>query len=173
MTNRRPRQACGASGACRLRRRLRLHRERLPGTMRPPKCSRSGCDVRWICALGVVLAASTVVAGCSNCEAKCIAAQAEVTVANNVAAVEVCTTDAVCTRQEFGPPNARVLSRSFRLTTGGSSSQSTIRVRVFDAAGRDVSSSQATARAAKGSCGCSGPAQFFVGLDGVHVMSNT
>ena len=124
--------------------------------------------MRWIRGLGVVLAASTVVAACSDCESKCIGAHAEVAVANNVAAVEVCTTEAVCTRQEFGPSGAPVLSRSFQLTTGGSSSQVTIKVHAFDSAGREVSSGQATAKASKGSCGCAGPARFFVDQDGVH-----
>ena len=116
-----------------------------------------------------VVALSAFVVGCSDCEAKCIGPHAEVAVANDLAAVEVCDTAGVCTRQEFGPSGSPIFSKSFQLTTAGSGSKVSLKIRGFSADGSQVVSGQATAKTSKGKCGCSGPAEFYVDSTGVHV----
>ena len=92
--------------------------------------------------------------------------------ANDLAAVEVCDAAGLCTRQEFGPSRSPVFWRSFQLATAGSVSAVTLTICGFSADGSQVASGQATAKSSKGSCGCSGPAEFFVDLTGVHPVKD-
>lgn len=121
--------------------------------------------------LVAVVSLSAFVVGCSDCEAKCIGPHAEVAVGNDLAAVEVCDTAGLCTRQEFGPSRSPIFSRSFQLTTAGSGSTVSLTIRGFGADGRQVVSGQATAKTSKGKCGCSGPAEFYVDSTGVHAVT--
>ena len=107
--------------------------------------------------------------GCSDCEAKCLQSSALITVTNEVAGVEVCDDNAVCTRQAFGgraEPN--VLARSFQISAPNNDGVVHLNVRVFPYDESEIPERSATAEVSSGDCGCDGPARFFVSLDGVN-----
>lgn len=102
---------------------------------------------------------------CGSCEAKCIGPAADITVANDVAAVEACDSTGKCTRQEFGPAEDNTFNRSFSFATSGEGSKVSLDVRTFLADGTPAASGHVEAKMSdggSGSCGCKGPAKFYV-----------
>lgn len=116
----------------------------------------------------VALALIVLAAGCSDCETKCVGPHAIVRVGKDLAGVEVCDIDAVCTRQQFGPSADSVVSRSFQIVTPDSGKSITLQIRGFDDNGTEVVADEATADVSNGSCGCAGPAEFAVDATGVQ-----
>ena len=104
-------------------------------------------------------------ASCSSCEAKCIGPAAEITVANDVAVVEACDSARKCTRQEFLPAGVGTFDRSFTFASSGDGTTVTFDVKTFLADGTSATAGHVHAGMSdggSGSCGCKGPAKFFV-----------
>lgn len=80
----------------------------------------------------VALLPGGAMAGCS-CEVDCAGRMVVVTVTSvDIAAVEVCGAPGECTREEFGPADDGVASRSFTMTPPSTASW---RVQAFDSDG--------------------------------------
>ena len=136
------------------------------------RASRSA-PFRLVSWLTVFVAVATMGSSCSSCDAKCVGSSAEVTVASDVAAVEACDSAGKCTRQEFGPASANTLNRSFRFTASGTDGKVSLDVRTFGQDGRPAASGHAVSKMSpggSGSCGCKGPAKFFVSSEQVSAM---
>ena len=128
-------------------------------------------SIAWLATISVLAGTGTA---CSSCEAKCIGPSAAITVANDVAAVEACDSAGVCTRQEFGPAEDNTFNRSFTFTTSGEGNRVSLELRTFLTDGTPASSGHVEAKMSNGgsgSCGCKGPARFFVSSQQVAASS--
>ena len=118
-----------------------------------------------------VLLPGAVGSGCSaQCVASCFPPSTRVSIGAGLGAVEVCDSEGMCTRQEFGPEMAQVVSRSFTLTTPFDDGSTELLVRGFSSTGAEVVSGTVTATYGEADCGCPGFALVYVDDEGVGAI---
>ncbi len=89
-----------------------------------------------------------------------------------IAEVEVCDNEGTCTRQAFGVSDENTHHLSFSVVVPSNNGSVPLSVRGFLADGTETVAGQLVAKSKKFDCGCTGPAEVFVLLDGVVTLSS-
>ena len=108
--------------------------------------------------------------GCASCETKCEQPLAEIHVTPGIAEVEVCDDEGTCTRQAFGVSDENTRYLSFSVVVPSNNGSVPLSVRGFLADGTEAVAGELVAKSRNVDCGCRGPAEVFVLLDGVVTL---
>jgi hypothetical protein len=97
---------------------------------------------------------------------------AEIHVTPGLAEVEVCDNEGTCTRQTFGISDENTHELSFSVVVPSNDGSVPLVVRGFLADGTEIVAGEVVAKSKEGDCGCPGPAEVFVFLDGVATLGS-